>query len=411
LLKNKFFKPIKQFSKFKVITVKRKVLSYISVNILILSVVSFLNDISSEIILPILPVFIASLGGTGIVIGLIGGLEESLSGILKVLSGFYSDKIRKRKGFIFSGYLISSISKLFLSFSAFWQQVLELRIVDRIGKGVRTAPRDAAIADSSLEKFRGRVFGFHRAFDTLGAVVGSILVLFLIFYFALSLNLIILIAAIIGFIALVPIFFLKDIKISNDLKKVVFKFKNLPRELVKYYFTTGLFSLANFSYMFYIIYVFGGSFGVDQLLLSIGLYVLFTIFYAIFSFPAGLIADKLGKKLTLTIGFSIFTLSSLIFLFSASIWNLIIGFIFYGIFNALYDGPRRAFAVDLSPINFRGTTLGTLETIISILSLFASIFAGLIFDLIAPGAIFIYSIAISLVALIMLQSVKTKPNS
>ncbi|MHA1410701.1 MAG: MFS transporter, partial [Candidatus Odinarchaeia archaeon] len=223
----------------------------------------------------------------------------------------------------------------------------------------------------------------------------------------LTLNIVILIAAIIGFFALIPIIFLKDIKISELKKKVIFSVKKLPKDLVKFYFIAALFSLANFSYMFYVIYVFGGSFVSDQLFLSLILYVLFTVIFAIFSFPAGVLADKIGKKKTLTLAFIIFALTSAVFLISTTFWGLIIGFILYGLFNALYEGPRRAFVADLSPKELRGTTLGTLETIISILTLLASIFAGLIFDLISPEAIFIYSLIISVVAAIIFQFIRT----
>lgn len=145
----------------------------ISVNIVLLGLVSFLTDMSSEMILPILPFFITALGGTELVVGLIGGLGDSVASVLKVFSGYWSDKSGRRKVFVSSGYLVSSISKLFLAFSTVWQHALILRPLERVGKGLRTAPRDAIIADYAEEKVRGKAFDLHRALDTGGAVIGS----------------------------------------------------------------------------------------------------------------------------------------------------------------------------------------------------------------------------------------------
>ena len=144
---------------------KNRYLKEISANILLLGIISFLNDLSSEMIMPILPMFITALGGTGLIIGLIGGLRDSISSILKVFAGYWSDKSGKRKIFVSSGYLISAFFKLFLAFSKIWQHILIFASLERIGKGLRTAPRDAIIADSMPQK-RGKGFGIHRAMDT-----------------------------------------------------------------------------------------------------------------------------------------------------------------------------------------------------------------------------------------------------
>ncbi|MBE0477899.1 MFS transporter, partial [Candidatus Aerophobetes bacterium] len=173
----------------------------ISANILLLGLVSFLNDLSSEMIMPILPMFITALGGGGLVIGLIGGLSDSVASILKVFAGFWSDKTGKRKIFISSGYLTSSFFKLFLAFSQIWQHVLVFTGLERVGKGLRTAPRDAILADSMCGK-RGRGFGIHRTMDTCGAIGGSVVVFLLFWFLAFDFKLIIFIAAIIAFFSL-----------------------------------------------------------------------------------------------------------------------------------------------------------------------------------------------------------------
>ena len=177
-------------------------------NIILLGIVSFLNDLSSEMIIPLLPLLINSLGGSGLAIGLIGGVRDSLTSILKVLGGYLSDKFKKRKIFVTLGYFISSFFKLFLGFSKTPFQVLVFASLERSGK-IREAPRDAIIADS-LPKERGKGFGIHRAFDSLGAIIGSILVFVLFWYLNLDFRKLIFLAAFIAFFSLIPLLFLKE---------------------------------------------------------------------------------------------------------------------------------------------------------------------------------------------------------
>ena len=171
----------------------------VSSNILLLGIVSFLNDLSSEMIRPILPMFITALGGTGLAVGAIGGLMDSISSVLKVFCGFWSDRTGRRKPFVFAGYLLSSVFKLFLALSTIWQHVLIFAGLERVGKGLRTAPRDAILADS-MPKEKGRGFGLHRALDTSGAVAGTVAVLLLFWFFGFDFKSIILLAATIGFL-------------------------------------------------------------------------------------------------------------------------------------------------------------------------------------------------------------------
>jgi len=154
-------------------------------NIFLLGIVSLITDISSEMISPILPSFITAIGGAGIAIGLIGGIGDSLSSIIRVFSGYLSDKRGERKKFIFSGYLLSSISKLFFPLAAHWSHIAILKPIERIGKGIRTPARDALIADLSKKTKRGKSFGFHRMMDTSGAIIGALLALLIILFLGL----------------------------------------------------------------------------------------------------------------------------------------------------------------------------------------------------------------------------------
>ena len=190
---------------------KNSVLKKGSFNIWLLGIVSFLNDFSSEMIIPILPMFISSLGGSGLVIGLIGGARDSISSILKVFLGYWSDKTGKRRIFVYSGYLVSSFFKLLLPLSKVWQHVLIFAGLERTGKALRTASRDAIIADS-MPTQRGKGFGIHRAFDTSGAILGSIFVFILFWFLKTNLRKIIFLAAVFAFFSLIPLYFVKEKK-------------------------------------------------------------------------------------------------------------------------------------------------------------------------------------------------------
>jgi len=241
---------------------RNKYLKGVSANVLLLGVVSFLNDLSSEMIIPILPMFITALGGAGLIVGLIGGLQDSISSILKVLSGYWSDRLGRRKIFVSSGYLTSAGFKLLLSFSTIWQHILIFTSFERVGKGLRTAPRDAIIADSMPEA-RGKGFGIHRALDTSGAIAGSVIVLLLLLFFWFDLEQIayqigfyksiIFIAAIIAFFSLVPLHFVKEGKREPQEIRLQVSLKKLPKPLKLFIAVGTLFALANFTYMFFIL--------------------------------------------------------------------------------------------------------------------------------------------------------------
>ncbi len=371
----------------------------VSLNVLLLGLVSALNDISSEMIMPILPMFITALGGAGLVVGLVGGIRDSVSSLLKVFAGFWSDKSGKRKIFVVSGYVTSAIFKTILAFSRAWYSVMLFLGLERAGKGIRDAPRDAMIAES-MPKKRGRGFGWHRTLDTSGAIVGSFFVFVLFWFLNFSFKNIILIAGLIAFVSLVPLSFVKEKKIQP--KKISFKvsLKKLPKKLKFFIFIAGMFALANFSYMFFILKASESFSGKLSVGVPILLYILFSIFYAAFAIPAGNLSDKIGRKKVLLLGYSLFSLTSLGFAFFHSIILLIILFALYGVVFALVDGNQRAYVADLSG-KLKATALGTFHTTIGLITLPASLIAGFLWQTIMPSAAFIYASIISFISVLL----------
>ena len=380
----------------------------ISINVLLLGIVSFLNDSSSEMIMPILPMFITALGGTGMIVGLIGGLRDSIASILKVFCGYWSDRKGKRKVFIYSGYLTSAFFKLLLSFSKLWQHILAFASLERVGKGLRTAARDAIIADS-MPKRRGKGFGIHRALDTSGAILGSIIVFLLYWFFGFNFNSVIFLAALIAFFSTVPLYFVKEKNRKTHKLSLKLTIKNLSRPLKFFILISTIFSLANFSYMFFILRA--QEFFVGKLSVGIPLmlYILFNIFYAGFSIPFGSLSDRIGRKKVIGFGYFLFSLTCLGFIFSNSLPEFIVLFILYGLVYSIVDGNQRAFISDLSTGKLRATALGTFHTSVGLASLPANLIAGFLWQ-INPNITFVYGSLMSMVSVVLFILFKKYKN-
>ena len=376
--------------------------SIVGVNVILLGLVSFLTDVSSEMIMPILPMFIVALGAEAFIVGLIGGLSSSISSILQVFSGYLSDKAGKRKPFIFTGYLTSSTIKLFFPFSTIWHHLLILVPLERIGKGLRTAPRDALIAASALGEVRGKAFGIHRAMDTGGAVLGATLSFILFWVLGFNFRLILLIAALIAFLALIPLIPVRDIKVKpSKIRSLTLSLKGLPGNFKFYLIIVVLYALGNFTYMFFILKA-QEAFAQTLPLrysqaLPILLYVLFNLVYALFSTPSGILSDKFGRKRILFLGYILFSLTCLGFMFAQTLPLFALFFSLYGLTYALIDANQRAYASDLLPEELRGSGLGVFHTLIGFAALPASVIAGLLWQ-INPELTFMYGAVMSLIA-------------
>jgi len=367
----------------------------ISKNVRLLGFVSFFNDIASEMLYPIIPIFLtAVLGAPAFIVGLIEGVAEAAANILKFFTGLWSDRLRRRKRFLVIGYGSAAFAKLLLSTAYSWVIVLLARLTDRFGKGIRTAPRDALIADSSQKRFLGVSFGFHRALDTAGAVVGPLLALLFITIFKENYRLLFLFAVIpsvIGLFLLIPV---KELRPKKAKTTVDFRqFATLGKELKFFLLISFIFALGNSSDVFIILKAKSIGFSLAMVIIF---YASFNLVYAIFSTPAGAFADKMGKGLTITIGFFLFALVYLGFAYAtASIWVM---FAFYGLYMALTEGVGKAYISELAPKELRGTVLGIFAGLTGIATLLASVTAGLLWSYVAPQAAFFLGSTMALIA-------------
>ena len=400
-------------------------------NVLLLGLVSFFADLSGEMMTPVLPLFIVALGGSSIVIGFIGGLGDAVANIVKVFSGYIADKTGRRKQLIAIGYGIPFLAKLGIGLSNSWEQVLVLKPTERLGKGIRGAPRDSLLADSISFEERGKAFGFHRMMDTAGAIVGSILALAILitFYGILNdelgiLKLILIISAFISLAAVIPIFFLSDEEEKQRAKgrknsSLVENLKELPRNYYKFLIVSIIFGLGNFTILLFIIHTKTILLGADpnaselvQLAFPIITFIWFNIVYTILSIPFGSWSDTYGRKNIFAVGLSLFIITCIGFVLTTDPIILFLLFGIYGAFNAATDGIQKALAVDLIPSDLKGTGIGLLQTVMGFASIFGGLIAGFLYDFNSSFS-FLYGgilAGLSLLALFGMNIIVKGPN-
>lgn len=386
---------------------QNQIIKGITKNIFILGLVSLFTDLSSQMVFPLIPLFLTTVLGAGAyAVGIVEGAAETAASLLKVISGYWSDKIKKRKPFVLFGYSLSSITKPLFAFANIWSFVLFIRVVERIGKGLRTAPRDAIVAESCDESVRGKAYGFHRAMDGIGSVLGAILAFLLLP--VLGYRNIFLLAFIPSIIAVLVILFIKEknapTKKETRETSIKLSFKELSMNLRMFIIVSSIFALGHFGYAFLLLRA--KDIGLADNI-AILLYVIFYIVYTICIIPFGILSDKIGRKPILIMGYLVFAITSIGLIFISNIYGILLFFVIYGIFYAMIDGVQRAFIVDLAPKHLKATALGAFHTSIGLVALPGGLIAGLLWDIISPEATFVYGFALSIISMGLFIFVKT----
>lgn len=375
----------------------------INKNVLSLGWVSLFTDMSSQMIFPLIPLFLANVLGVGKeVIGLIEGTAESTASILKVFSGWVSDRLGKRKSLVFVGYTFSSLSKIIFGFSSVWQHVFMGRFLDRVGKGIRTSPRDAFIADAIGRKGRGKYFGFHRMMDRLGAIVGTLLAFVFLAQFHNDFRKVFLVSVIPAAMAvLIIIFFVKEKKRRKEGKRKSpqLSLKLVDRRFKIFIIIAVLFALGNFSYAFLILRA--QDLGIPDLIIPL-VWLLYNITYAFSAIPAGVLSDRYGRRKVLAFGYALFGIVCLGFILAPSATYAWILFGLYGVFAAVFESVSRAFASDLASQKIRATALGVYHTSVGLAAFPASLMAGMLWRFRGSMATFSYGATLAFVAALLL---------
>lgn len=360
-------------------------------NVFVAGLVSFFMDISSEMIYPLVPLFLANvLGVNKSVIGLIEGIAESTASLLKVFSGWFSDRIGNRKWLMAVGYGISTLSRPIVALATGWQHVMGSRFMDRFGKGVRTAPRDAIIAESSEKTHLGRAFGFHRSMDTMGAVVGPALTFLLLGIFSNNYRSVFWLSMIPGAIAvLLIIFFIKEKKKPSlpHSERPKLTLKHFDWRFKFFVLIATLFAIGNSSDVFLILRA--QQIGIPTVMIPI-LYLLFNLIYSLSAIPAGIAADRFGKKRVILLGFVLFAVLYYGFAIAENARAVWILFGFYGVFMGLTEGIHKAFLATIIPPDFKATAFGVYNTAVGLAMLPASLVGGWLWDYVSPSATFYY---------------------
>ena len=396
-------------------------------NVWALSLVSLFNDASSEIIYPLLPVFLSlTLGASPIAVGVIEGAAESASSLLKLASGYLSDRFAKRKIAVFFGYGISAVIRPLIGLATSWTQVLGLRLIDRLGKGIRVAPRDAILADSVKPGIRGLAFGFNRALDHVGAVIGPLIAFFLLYIFAANHQnptadeyaQVFLVASIPAFLALIVIgFFVREkspkSKVQSPKSEESSKFQvpsskfkfdsNFKRFLV----ILALFTLANSSDAFLLLRA--QEAGISPVMIPL-VWTFLHVVKVLSSLVGGDLSDRFGRKKLIFAGWILYALVYAGFAFASNSLAVWILFAFYGVYFGLTEGVEKALVADLVPASRLGAAFGWYHLAFGIAVFPASLMTGALWRFYGASAAFLVCAALAAIAALLLFTIKTKAN-
>jgi MFS family permease len=367
----------------------------------LLALASLFSDISTEMLYPVLPVFMTqTLGAGGAVVGLVEGLAQATQNIVQGFSGTLSDRLQRRKPIALVGYALSALSKPLIGLSGSWSGVLGARFLDRLGAGSRSAPRDALVAASADEAHRGKAFGLEGAGDNAGAFIGPLIAVALISYFAIDLRWIFYLAVIPGVMAFLMVLFVREKPADAHAKATIDASPvRLPPAYRRYLVATAIFGLGNSSNAFLILETraLGAS-----LTTTILIYAGFNLAAAVVSYPAGWLSDRLGRRNLLLAGLALFVVAYLGFGLSRNL--VVIGAMFglYGVFQGVFRTVGKALAADFAPAHLRASAVGWYSATIGLSGLLASLAAGLVWDHIAHAAVFLAGAAFAALGAIAL---------
>jgi MFS family permease len=391
----------------------RKPIWSLNPNIFFLGLVSLLTDVSTEMIFTLVPLFLCNVLGAGAtVVGLIGGLSESIDAILRIYSGRISDRLGKRKFLTVIGYTVSTISKPFMYLASTWGVVLAVKFTDRVGKGIRTSPRDALVADSTAVGERGKGFGVHRAMDTSGAVLGLAIAAVIIYVVqggGLELGLktyqwLVLVGVVPAVLSvLVLLAFVREKKRASPYAgsqaalALGKKAAGFETRFKLFLAIMAIFTLGNSSDFFVVLRA--QNLGSPVLYITLMLVVL-NVTYAAFAVPAGILSDRLGRRRVIALGWAVYAVVYLGFAVASSLWQVWLLFACYGIYYGIANGVARAFVADLVPEEKRGTAYGLYHGVVGLTLLPASLIAGWLWDAINPSAPFYLGAGLAFIAML-----------
>jgi MFS family permease len=378
----------------------------------LLACASLFADISTEMLYPVLPVFLTQvLGASGSVVGLVDGVAQATQNIVQGFSGWLSDRLRRRKPIALAGYLLAAIAKPLMGLSTSWPGVLGGRFLDRLGAGARSAPRDALVASSADEEHRGKAFGLEGIGDNLGAFLGPLLAVGLLMVWRVDMRVIFYLALVPGLLAMLMIALVTERPVAVAAKaKLDFGLRQFPEVYWKYLVVTALFGIGNSSNAFLILQTqtIGAS-----LETTILIYAAFNLVAALISYPAGFLSDRWGRKNILLASFAIFFVAYLGFALTGNVILIAALFVFYGLYQGIFRAVGKALATDFVPEHLRASGVGWYNTTVGLLGLVASIAAGLLWDHVGHGAVFLFGAAfavvggVALVAMIPAQRPRT----
>jgi MFS family permease len=395
--------------------VKRVSIMELPRNVWAVGLTSLFMDISSEMVINIIPLFLANvLGVQTSIIGLIEGIAEATASVLKLFSGWLSDKLNGRKWLAVAGYGLSAASKPFFYFANTWGLIAGVRWTDRVGKGIRTAPRDALVADSVTKETRGLAFGFHRAMDTAGAMIGIIIAVIVVWLAQKNtldltkstFQIVVLISLLPAVLAVVSLAFgANDVPTKSQREAPRFSLRGMGKPFIVFLVIVSIFTLGNSSDAFLVLRAQNLGITVTGILLML---VMFNLIYSLVSTPAGSLSDRVGRRRLIIGGWLVYAVIYLGFAFARTAWQVWVLYVVYGLYYGMAYGTANALVADLVPEHLRGTAYGTYNAVIGILAFPASFIAGLLWQGagswkgFGPSAPFLFGGSLALAAAVLM---------